>query len=270
MLSPLVIPDRDFARLAAGDGDSTAMKTLLIGHFSRRMLLLVGVLNSARHEAPGAVRVLEAAYALLADVQRTHPAVVTEVLTLPCVGNWAAACLRGGADEETYRYLACLAVTAAFRAERKFQIEVPVLDGTVCLPTLGSVAVLGEGVHSALVRIGDDGLTINAAGDTLGVPADIRDLVPAWQPARLLRTTANGHDLTIWLDDSDPFRAPPGLPLGTASPRRRLPAGSGPSIGRGVSLCDGTASTRTGCPLDCACSHRCAEEAGGAATVRQQ
>jgi HEXXH motif-containing protein len=208
MLRPLTIPDRDFALLAAGGGDSTAMKTLLIGLLSRRVLLLVAVLDSARRKASGAARVLEASYALLSDVQRTHPLVFAEILTLPCAGNWAVACLRDDVAEETYRYLACLAASAAFRAGREFQIEVPVLNGAVCLPTLGSMVIHDAG--AAVVRAGNGGLAIALAGDELTALPDARAPADGWQPARLLRTNADGRGLTVWLDDSDPFRAPPG------------------------------------------------------------
>jgi HEXXH motif-containing protein len=216
MLSLLTIPDRDFELLAAGGGDAATMRVLLAGQFSRRVLLVVSVLDSARDKAPGAVRVLDAAYALLTNVQRTHPGVVRQVLTLPCAGNWAAACLRGDADDDVYRYLACLAATAAFRAGREFQIEVPVLNGAVWLPTLGSATVTRAGAHSALVRSGGDDLTIAAAGSGLTRPASVRAPAPGWKPARLLRATAGGLDLTVWLGDSGPFRGPPGLRLGAA------------------------------------------------------
>ncbi len=211
MLSPLTIPDRDFALLAAGGGDRATMQTLLAGQFSRRVLLVVAVLDSARHQAPGAVRILEASYALLCDVQRTHPHLIAEILTLPCAGNWAAACLRGDADEGTYRYLACLTASAAFRAGREFQIEVPVRNGAVCLPTLGSMAAAGA--NTAVIRAGQEGMAIAGPGDGLIVLPDVRVPAHGWQPARLLRTNADGYDLTAWLDDSGPFRAPPGLRL---------------------------------------------------------
>ncbi|MGA2830287.1 MAG: HEXXH motif domain-containing protein [Streptosporangiaceae bacterium] len=211
MLSPLTIPDRDFALLAAGGGDRATMAALLAGQFSRRVLLVVAVLDAARRKAPGAVPILEASYTLLSDVQRTHPHLVAEVLTLPCAGNWAAACLRGDATEATYHYLACLAASAAFRAGREFQIEVPVLNGALYLPMLGSMAVRGGGMHAAVIRRGNEGLAITPAGNGRTVIPDVRAPAHRWRPARVLRTNAGGRGLTVWLDDCDPFRAPPGL-----------------------------------------------------------
>jgi HEXXH motif-containing protein len=213
MLSPLTIPDRDFALLAAGGGDIATMDTLLVGLFSRRVLLIIAVLTSARRKAPGAAPILEASYALLSDVQRTHPRVVAEILSLPCAGNWAAACLRDDATEGTYRYLACLAASAAFRAGREFQIEVPVLDGAVCLPTLGSMVIHDADANAAVVSTVNEGLAITPIGERVTVLPDVRVPARGWQPARLLRTNADGCHLTVWLDDSGPFRAPPGLRL---------------------------------------------------------
>lgn len=210
MLRPLTISARDIALLGAGGGDSVTMKTLLAGQFSRRVLLVIAVLDSARRKAPGAVRALEASYALLSHVQRTHPHLVEEILTLPCAGNWAAACLRDESGEDVYRYLACLAASAAFRAGREFQIGVPVLNGAVCLPTLGSLAVHGADANDAVISGGTNGLAITPAAGPLTLISDIGTAARGWQPARLLRASTDGCDLKVWLDDSGPFRAPPG------------------------------------------------------------
>ncbi len=210
MLSPLTISARDFALLGAGGGDSVTAKALLAGQFSRRVLLVIAVLDSARRKAPDAARALEASYALLSDVQRTHPHLVEEILTLPCAGNWAAACLRDEADEGAYRYLACLAASAAFRAGREFRIEVPVLNRTVCLPTLGTLAVHGADANVAVISGGNKCLAITPAAGLLTLLSDVSAPAQGWKPARLLRASADGCDLKVWLDDSGPFRAPPG------------------------------------------------------------
>ncbi len=211
MLSPLTISDRDFALLAAGGGDRATVEALLAGQFSRRVLLVVAVLDASRRRAPSAVPILEASYTLLSDVQRTHPHPVAEVLTLPCAGNWAAACLRGDATDATYRYLACLAASAAFRAGREFQIEVPVLNGALHLPMLGSMAIHGASVQAAVIGREDEGLAITMAGHGRTVIPDVRAAAHGWRPAHVLRTNAGGQALTVWLDDRGPFRAPPGL-----------------------------------------------------------
>jgi HEXXH motif-containing protein len=213
MLSSLTISDRDFALLAAGGGDRATMETLLAGQFSRRVLLVVAVLDTARHQAPGAVPILEASYALLSEVQQSHPQVVAEILTLPSAGNWAAACLRGGATEATYQYLACLAASAAFRAGHEFQIPVPVLNGTLYLPLLGSMTTDGVSVPATVIGAGHQGLAVTPAGCQWTAIPDVRVAAHGWHPAHALQTTAGGHVLAVWLDDCDPFRAPPRLPV---------------------------------------------------------
>src|SRR5580692_11577 len=102
------VPARDFALLAAGGGDRQSIEALLAGQFSRRLLLLQAVRESA---GTG----MDEAYSLLEDVQQDRPDVIRAVLTLPCVGLWAAACLRDGPAREC-RYRSCLAATAALRA----------------------------------------------------------------------------------------------------------------------------------------------------------
>jgi HEXXH motif-containing protein len=214
MLAPLKVTDRDFELLAAGSGDSAAIETLQAGQFSRRVLLLMAVFAAARQRAPGAVGTLEAAYTLLADVQRTHPGLVRSVLTLPCTGIWAAACLRGDADPGTYRYLACLAAAAAAAAGQEFEIEAPVLDGLVGLPATGSAAIDDT---SAVIRMSRRaGLVITGSSQTVYVPPGASAEAPGWRPDRLLQASAAGHHIAVWLDDHSPFRAPPGIRLAPA------------------------------------------------------
>jgi HEXXH motif-containing protein len=197
------IPARDFALLAAGGGDRQSIEVLLAGQFSRRLLLLQAVRESAGTGT-------DEAYSLLEDVQQDRPDVIRAVLTLPCVGLWAAACLRDGPAREC-RYLSCLAATAALRANRCFEIEVPVWDGTVHLPTFGSVSLRAPSTRTARVRSPGSGgrASVVAGGEEILVSAG----APGWQPVRRLRASSRGVKLAVWLEDSGPFRGPAGLPL---------------------------------------------------------
>jgi HEXXH motif-containing protein len=214
MLRPLTIAPRDLELL--GGGGCTTMKALLAAQFSRRVLQVIAVLDTARRTAPGAMRVLEASYALLSDVQQTQPSLLEEMLTLPCTGNWAAACLRGDAGDDAYGYLACLAASAAFRAHREFRIEAPVLNGTVHLPTLGTLSVHGAGVRSVTISGEQERLAVAPGTGIPALPGNLRVPAPGWKPALLLRAAADGCELGVWLDDSGPFRAPPGPRLKAA------------------------------------------------------
>src|SRR5450755_204379 len=215
MIGSHTISPRDFALLSAGGGDREAIETLLAGQFSRRMLLLQAVRESAR-ASPGTLASLDTAYTLLADVQHERPDVIRAVLTLPCVGLWATACLRDG-GAHNHRYLSCLAATAALRANLGFEIEVPVWDGMVCLPTLGSVSLRTPGARTARIQslINGDAMVV-AGEESIRIPPDDKASAPGWRPVRQLRASAQGLELRLWLEDAGPFRGPAGLLL--ASP----------------------------------------------------
>lgn len=214
MITPLTIRERDFGLLAAGVGDPGTVRALLDGQFSRRVLLILAVLELAERHSPDAARSLRAAYALLAEVQRTHPDVVRDVLTLPAAGNWASVCLRDddtAADDVDYRFLACLAATAAIRAGHDFEIDVPVRGGTVGLPACGTATVGDERTRGAVVTSSGGRLAITTAESAVRVPADPTAAAPGWRPARLLRVNSAGLELSAWLEDAGPFRVPAGL-----------------------------------------------------------
>ncbi len=212
MIGSHTISPRDFALLSAGGGDRRAIETLIAGQFSRRMLLLQAVRESARASL-GTLASLDTAYTLLADVQHERPDVIRTVLTLPCVGLWAAACLRDGGDH-THRYLSCLAATAALRANRGFEIEVPVWDGMVCLPTLGSVSLRTPGAQTACIQSLSNGDAVVVSGEeSIRIPLGDKTIAPGWRPVRQLRASAQGLELRVWLEDAGPFRGPAGLLL---------------------------------------------------------
>jgi len=175
-------------------------------------LLLQAVRESARASL-GTLASLDTAYTLLADVQHERPDVIRTVLTLPCVGLWAAACLRDGGDH-THRYLSCLAATAALRANRGFEIEVPVWDGMVCLPTLGSVSLRTPGAQTACIQSLSNGDAVVVSGEeSIRIPLGDKTIAPGWRPVRQLRASAQGLELRVWLEDAGPFRGPAGLLL---------------------------------------------------------
>jgi HEXXH motif-containing protein len=209
MLAPLTITDRDLDLLAAGSGDRSTIEMLLAGQFSRRVLLVRAVIEAARLRAPDVIGTLDSAYALLADVQRTHPGVVRSVLTLPCAGNWAAACLRPDASAPAFQYLACLAAVAAAAAGCDFEINAPVFSGILSLPASGSASIAGA---DAVIRVSrHDGLLVT--GQAVRVSAQANGRAAGWMPARQLSADAGGQRIAVWLDDRSPFRSPLGVHL---------------------------------------------------------
>jgi HEXXH motif-containing protein len=211
VITPHVFPERHLRMLAAGGGGRTTISLLLAGQFSKRILLIRAVRDLAwRAGVPGAAQSVDAAYELLASVQRVRPGIVRAAVTLPHVGIWATSCLRGetAQAENTGCYLAAVAAAAALRARQEFQIDVPVRDGAVSLPGIGT-AVFGEiSAGSAQISGTRSGAVIMAAGRQIRIPAAYRDPAPDWWPARILRASASGHELVVLLDDTDPYRAP--------------------------------------------------------------
>ena len=130
------------------------------------------------------------------------------VLGYPFVGSWVGNCLRllaGPPDDTAARelgYLGCVAAAAAVRAAVPFSIEIPVQGGIVCLPTLGRMVV-------------PDASTVNVRSNGRETVIGELPLVggPAWQALRRLTCENSGLSLSVTLDDIDPYRDAPGLPL---------------------------------------------------------
>jgi HEXXH motif-containing protein len=221
-----VISQRDFGLLAAGDGDVATIEMLLASQYSRRVLLIQAVHDSARRNAPGSVATLDAAYGLLADIQKEHPEIIRAALTMPDTGSWIVKCLRdGGPDRaDTYRYLACVAAAAALRSGREFEADVPALNGVVPLPAVGMAYFTNADARTARItsagRSAGISVVLAGTGERVVLPADYHIAAPGWCPAHLLRARAGGCEIAVWLDDFSPYRAPSGL-----ESARRLTAG---------------------------------------------
>jgi HEXXH motif-containing protein len=200
------VPRVDFDALASGYGDAAVVARLKGGQLSKHLLLVRALLDTAPPETTGW---LQAGLALLTEVQETSPDIVSELMVHPQVGAWAAHCLRvlRGAEsgdvplDSDLGHLAGVAATAAIRAGRDFEIDVPVRAGKIYLPGLGA-AVVGCGVSTVRVH-GDAGrLVVN--GRLL--PPDLATEDAGWLPLRRLTATAGGLAVTAELDDLDPFR----------------------------------------------------------------
>jgi len=207
-----VITDHHFRALAAGDGDADTVALLLAGLYSKRLLLVQAVRERTRLVAdPDAIASLDAAHALLSRVEGVAPAVVREAMTHPRVGIWAAQCLTSASAG----YLACVAASAALATGTRFDLEVPVQDGMVSLPALGTAsAPAADG--TARLRSSGRGATLTAPGLLVTVPADHRAPAPGWCPARMLRAPQLpvGPELAVELDDHGPYRTSSGLRAG--------------------------------------------------------
>ncbi|PKW18595.1 HEXXH motif domain-containing protein [Saccharopolyspora spinosa] len=204
--------------LGAGQGDDSAIALLRASQLSEHLLLIRMVMDAVPavdREAAG----LDVAYRLLECTQARDSRLTAQLLLHPQVGSWATHCLRmlrKGANGATLHadlgYLNALAAVAAAKVGLEFTLPVPVRDGAVLLPTLGT-AWLGPDVERATVRADGDGLAVVAAEVTVSVPAAPEQDETRWHGIRRLRAAAGGVRTEVLLDDVDPFRTYHGLPL---------------------------------------------------------
>jgi HEXXH motif-containing protein len=206
------LPDEVFSALAAGEGGVRALHHLAAAQYSKHLLLLRGVLDTA--EALGHPQAAQArrAYDLLAAIQEQAPGDVDTVVRHPAVGAWAWRTLRalhgGGAMAcaEPGRLMA-LAAAAAIRSRTPCTLDVPVADGAITFPSLGEATLPGR-ERAAVVRCTAVGTAIFGAGERVLVPADPEESAPGWRPLPRIIAEASGMALRLLFDDLDPFRMP--------------------------------------------------------------
>jgi HEXXH motif-containing protein len=195
------IPARVLDEVFSGPVGAAAVGTLRAGQHSRRLLLLKEL-----HE-----HVPDAAWDVLVAAERQAPDVVRDVLAYPSVGAWlvrAVRKVRGVVEDDVpvrvdLGYVGAIAAAAAFRAGVPAVVDVPVLHGRVCLPTVGQFTVTGDDV--VRVRVAE-----SAAHLESGEPVDLC-------PLRVHDSTAAGHLVRWTVDDIDPYRT-----SGAPEPPRRL------------------------------------------------
>jgi HEXXH motif-containing protein len=209
-----VVPAAIFAALASGNGGSLAAALLIAGQRSKRMLLHRAVLDHSADAALEPRQELIRGYGLLTDLQRRSPAAaeaIERVTAYPAVTAWAAATLRAlvrrDAPLPDPGYLSAVAASAAVRAGVDIEIPVPVYRGLVVLPSLGVVRVSPtDHGGTATVRCGRGGSWID--GSAVPIPANPMQSLPTWTPLRRMGASVKGLELTVVIDDADPFNIP--------------------------------------------------------------
>ncbi|HET9970636.1 MAG TPA: HEXXH motif domain-containing protein [Streptosporangiaceae bacterium] len=160
-----------------------------------------------------------AGHELLARVQVANPAAAGWLLGLPHLGGWLHDCLLRldqGADVD-FGHFACLAAAAAVRGGLGFELDVPVRDGQIRLPGLGSLHVAGQ---PDWIRLRCDGDQVQA-GDEPGiarrrlVPDDgsTRETSPRWSGTPVVLAVADGVAWHVLLETSDPYLDRYSLPM---------------------------------------------------------
>jgi HEXXH motif-containing protein len=198
-----------FSALAGGGGGKGAIGQLVAGQQSKHLILLGKVAELARHGDRADDGLAVAGQELLARVQQLDKVCADEVISYPSVGAWALHTIRGDLAIPGARPsgLAAVAAAAAIKAGLDVEIEVPVVNGFVLLPSLGTADAVGSSAivttKAATVRSGD-------------LCVEMRQGAPGWQE---LRRAAVGS-LDVLVDDVDPFRMPAtdGEPTGRLTP----------------------------------------------------
>jgi HEXXH motif-containing protein len=197
-LKPHTLTREQFTALARGRGaDADAIAVLVDSQRSKHLLLLAKVAEMARLGDRAEDRLALAGFELLAHVQRQHKTAADEVIGYPSVGAWSLHTIRqaGTMPGARPRGRAAGAPPAAARAGMDAEIEVPVVNGTVLLPSLGAADAAGDtavvATKAAEIRSG-------------GRRVEMRSGAPGWQD---LRRVAAGS-LSVLVDDLDPFRMP--------------------------------------------------------------
>ena len=136
-------------------------------------------------------------------MERGNAAVVREIIAHPYVRTWAERGLRdavGLAPPSDSSHLASIAAAAAIRSGTTAELDVPVIDGHIQLPTLGRLWV--GSARTATVATDGTGFAVRAVPRRWRV--ELADSAPAqdWAPVRELRAGR----LTVRLEDTDPYR----------------------------------------------------------------
>lgn len=196
----LFLGAEDLDALAKGFGGTDTVERLAQGQLDLNKDLLATVHESG----PPGGRAASEAWELLLDLEAARPDAVDAVMAHPYLRPWALGVLEGDRGRTTVASgLAGIAAACAIRARRGDTVRVPVRDGLLRLPGLGSVTLPVE-AELAEVRAGSDGFTVLAAGRCLDIGRDsgADGLTPYWDPVRLVELPG----WSVAIEDTDPLR----------------------------------------------------------------
>lgn len=208
------IPANVFEAIAEGRGGATAVRHLAAAQYSKHVLLVWGVVQSARAAAHEQAAQAGEAYGLLTEAQHRARDPVDAILRHPAVGAWAQQTVRLLADVPTRGHavpgqLAAVAAAAAIRSGMDWSAELPVIDGAVMLPSLGRITVPAwAGCDRVAINITQSHAEAGGDGWRVRVPADPATDSAGWSGLRRLHASADGRKLSIVIDDLDAYRMP--------------------------------------------------------------
>jgi HEXXH motif-containing protein len=219
------LPEAAFTELAGGGGPA-AMRRLGDAQRSKHLMLLHAIAAAAAGPGAGPAA-FRAGYEQLARIQGTAPEAAAWLLGLPHLGGWVHDTLirldQGTAAD--FGHFACLVAAAAIRAGLPVDLAVPVRDGRVRLPGLGSLLVASE---KSWVRLRGDGARVAVGGELIaearrltpddgtGAPDD--GTVAGWSGTPAVRSAGGGLTWIVLLETGDPYLDRYTLPMRTAMP----------------------------------------------------
>lgn len=212
--------DEHFDTLASGLGDFAAATEALQGEQYRltmRRLAYLAATNAREPFAEG-----------MALLNTLPEAAKAKALGHPNVNLWSAHYVelgKGSANKdrvmEGLGYFGAVAAAAAIHAERPFEpIKIPLQDGaTAMLPTLGKAVFQRKSQHAFVEHSRDGHTSVSTDEETIHVPPDSRTDAPGWLGLRHLEASLGDQQVTVELDDINPYRQ---LSAFEARPAERL------------------------------------------------
>ncbi|MFF7731683.1 aKG-HExxH-type peptide beta-hydroxylase [Streptomyces sp. NPDC007984] len=155
---------------------------------------------------------------LLVRAERADPNAVTAVLLHPSVGRWLGRALRSlhappggprawaGTPPADLLRLHSVAAAAGVRAGLSFTLPLPVDDGHVHLPGLGTADLRGSATAVAqLVSLAGEAF-VGGEGMEVRLPSRSDPNPQGWLSANRVRTPVGGRHFELVVEDTDPYR----------------------------------------------------------------
>jgi HEXXH motif-containing protein len=215
------LAEKDLVAVADAHYTSEIIHQLTSAQFSRNALLLEALRRDVTAAGyVSAAGVIEAAAALLSEIQADYPDVVRKLLVLPQFGLWAADCLikvqaaaahGQGLEPDVQHelgYAVAFAATAGLLAGRSVDVRLPVRDGIAYLPALGQVQLDGSsGASWAQLRSAGGGAAHLAVAGSRPASFQLNqaeEQAVGWISVPRLQVRSRGLRLSVALDHFDP------------------------------------------------------------------
>jgi HEXXH motif-containing protein len=223
MLTTHWLSPGDLRALATGRGQAAVVRRLRAAELSKHRILLTALMREAARSHPAEYALtLVPAYRLLADLEHLGEKVVRDLVASPQFGSWVSDCVRRltAAEAAGQRIdapplwidlgqLAAFAGSAALLLDHRFEIGVPLRQGTVTFPGLGTASPGAEEPWEwGWVCLDSRGARLCSSAGQVRIPSG--RWVPgsaesAWSPIPRLVAWSAGMRLDVLLDDCDPF-----------------------------------------------------------------